>query len=56
MKKILITGANGQLGKCIKDASLNYPDFDFDFKTRDELDIADESSVRDYFSNNDQLI
>ncbi len=52
MKKILITGANGQLGKCIKDASLNYPDFDFDFKTRDELDIADESSVRDYFSNN----
>ncbi len=52
MKKILVTGANGQLGKCIKAASLNYPDLEFDFKTRDELNIADESSVRDYFSKN----
>ncbi len=52
MKKILVTGANGQLGKCIKDASLNFPDFEFDFKTREELNIEDESSVRDYFSKN----
>ena len=29
--KILITGAKGQLGKCIKDAAANYPEFDFLF-------------------------
>ncbi len=52
MKKILVTGANGQLGKCIKDASLNFPDLEFDFKTREDLNITDESSVSDYFSEN----
>lgn len=52
MKKILVTGANGQLGKCLKDASLNFPDFKFEFKTREELNIENESSVKDYFSKN----
>jgi len=52
MKKILVTGANGQLGKCIKDASLNFPDFEFDFKTKEELNIEEESLVKDYFSKN----
>jgi dTDP-4-dehydrorhamnose reductase len=36
MKKILVTGANGQLGSEIKELEGNYPDFDFMF-----TDIAD---------------
>ena len=36
MKKILVTGANGQLGSEIKELVGNYPDFDFIF-----TDIAD---------------
>lgn len=36
MKKILVTGANGQLGSEIKELAANYPDFDFIF-----TDIAD---------------
>lgn len=36
MKKILVTGANGQLGSEIKELAANYPDFDFVF-----TDIAD---------------
>jgi dTDP-4-dehydrorhamnose reductase len=36
MKKILVTGANGQLGSEIKELAANYPNFDFIF-----TDIAD---------------
>lgn len=36
MKKILVTGANGQLGSEIKELALGYPNFDFVF-----TDIAD---------------
>ena len=34
--KVLVTGANGQLGKCIKEALSNYPDFEFFFASREE--------------------
>jgi dTDP-4-dehydrorhamnose reductase len=50
--KILITGANGQLGKCIKDAAVNYPEFDFLFATRELLNIESEESISDIFKNN----
>ena len=50
--KVLVTGANGQLGKCIKDASANYPEFDFLFASRSELNIDSEDSVSNIFSNN----
>ena len=36
MKKILVTGANGQLGSEIRELAANYPDFNFIF-----TDIAD---------------
>jgi dTDP-4-dehydrorhamnose reductase len=49
--KILITGANGQLGKCIKDTSINYPEHDFFFVGREELDITSEDSISNLFSN-----
>src|SRR5690606_9277627 len=52
MKKILVTGANGQLGGCIKDASAEFPELDFFFVSKEELDIENEDLLRDFFSKN----
>lgn len=49
MKKVLVTGSNGQLGMCIKDAAVNYPELAFSFVSREELDIASETSVSAIF-------
>ena len=50
--KILVTGAKGQLGKCIKDAAANYPEFDFLFASRELLNIESEESISNIFKNN----
>ncbi|MEX0291177.1 MAG: dTDP-4-dehydrorhamnose reductase [Flavobacteriaceae bacterium] len=50
VKKVLVTGAEGQLGKCLKDVSSKYPQIHFDFKNRSELDITNASQVADVFS------
>jgi dTDP-4-dehydrorhamnose reductase len=50
MKKILITGANGQLGRCIKDASSRFPDLQFVFVSKEELNIEDIDSLNHFFS------
>ena len=42
---ILVTGAKGQLGKCIKDAAANYPEYDFLFATRELLNIESEKYI-----------
>lgn len=52
MKKILVTGANGQLGRCIKDAAADYPDFEFVFVSKEELDIENTDSLTDFFKKN----
>jgi len=52
MKKILITGANGQLGKCIKDASENYPELSFLFASREDLNIVNEGATLKLFTEN----
>ncbi|HLV93043.1 MAG TPA: dTDP-4-dehydrorhamnose reductase [Aequorivita sp.] len=49
MKKILITGANGQLGSCIKDAAAKFPDLEFVFVSKGELDIEDTEALNHYF-------
>ena len=49
MKKILVTGANGQLGKCINDAMADYPELKFVFVSKEELDIENIDSLRDIF-------
>lgn len=51
-KQILVTGANGQLGQSVKEISGNYPDFDFTFVSRNELDITNQSAIVDYFDVN----
>lgn len=47
--KILITGANGQLGKCIKDASTNFAEYDFLFADKKMLDISNAEQIETYF-------
>jgi dTDP-4-dehydrorhamnose reductase len=50
--RILVTGANGQLGSEIRAISNNYPEFDFFFTTRLELDICDQQAVEEYVALN----
>ena len=45
---ILITGANGQLGQCFRQASERYPEQSFVFAGRDVLDLQHRKSVRAY--------
>ncbi len=52
MKKVLVTGANGQLGRCIKDAAKYFPDLEMVFVTRQGLDITDSDSVALNFNKN----
>ncbi len=52
MKKILVTGANGQLGRCIKDAAPQFPGLDILFVAKEDLDIGDEASLKIFFQKN----
>jgi dTDP-4-dehydrorhamnose reductase len=47
--KILITGANGQLGSEIKELAKNYSHYDFLYTDVDDLDITDAAEVNKYF-------
>ena len=47
--KILITGANGQLGSELKELTKKFPGWHFLFTDIDELNITDENEVKNYF-------
>jgi dTDP-4-dehydrorhamnose reductase len=47
--KIVVTGANGQLGKELKVASQNYPAFDFIFVSREELPVNNTELIHQFF-------
>ncbi len=47
--KILVTGANGQLGKELKVLATSFPHFDFIFLSKTDLPIHHFEMVRDYF-------
>ena len=49
MKKILITGANGQLGKEFRDLADKFPDCEFLFLSREDLPIHHFELVRNVF-------
>lgn len=51
-KTIVVTGANGQLGNCIRKISDQYEaDYQWQFLSSEEVDITDESAVEDYFDS-----
>lgn len=45
--KILVTGSKSQLGKELSQKGINFPDWDWKFMSKKELDITDESNVKD---------
>lgn len=49
MKKILVTGANGQLGSEVRELATGYPAYEFIFTDYQELSIVDESAVNTFF-------
>lgn len=51
MKKVLVTGASGQLGQCIKRLSSRYGEFEFTYTTSDELDLSLFGVVSAFFRN-----
>ena len=52
MKKILVVGANGQLGNCIQKIAPDFEsDFDFNFTDSDTLNITDADAVADFIAD-----
>ncbi len=51
MKRILVTGANGQLGQSILEQSKNYKEIECFFVTRNQLDITNEELINHYFED-----
>ncbi len=47
--KILVTGANGQLGKELQDLALAYPHFEFVFLSKEDMPIHHFELVRNFF-------
>ena len=52
MKKILVTGANGQLGQCLQKISSQFEEFEFIFTDSETLDITNKEEVNDFFWQN----
>jgi len=51
--KVLVTGANGQLGSTIKELySTNHANIQFTFTTKAELDILNKKEIEKFFSKN----
>ena len=49
VKRILVTGANGQLGKSLRDLSKSFLEMDFLFLNRSDLDITSAIEIRKWF-------
>lgn len=52
MKRVLVTGANGQLGRCIKDISSLYSNLEFTFKDSKQFDITKANLAGNIFELN----
>jgi dTDP-4-dehydrorhamnose reductase len=52
IKTILVTGSSGQLGQSLKIIAKDYPDYDFIFSQREQLDLCDEKRIHDFFKQN----
>jgi dTDP-4-dehydrorhamnose reductase len=48
-QKILVTGANGQLGKSFRDIEPNFPQYEFIFASKEDMPIHHFDMVRHYF-------
>lgn len=48
--KVLVTGSNGQLGRCLQELAPKFPEFHFTFCSSSDLDITNESQIENVFS------
>ena len=51
IKTLLVIGSTGQLGQSIKSIATDYPNYDFIFSNRLQLDLGNEKSITDFFQN-----
>ena len=49
MKKVLVTGANGQLGQCLQKIAPQFKNLQFTFKNSKDLDITNPLSIKKTF-------
>lgn len=49
-ERILVTGKNGQLGQSLQKIAAEFPQFDFVFVGREELDLNSSASIERFFS------
>lgn len=52
MKNVLVTGAEGQLGSSLKTIAGNFPQYNFIYTDKDNLDICNEQELKAFFENN----
>ena len=52
MKRVLVTGANGQLGLAIKAATAAYPGLSFVFTGKSDLDVTSPGQIEAFFNTN----
>jgi dTDP-4-dehydrorhamnose reductase len=50
LKRVLVTGENGQVGQSLKAMAQNYPQFAFYFAGREQLDLASDDAIKLFFS------
>ncbi|MFO7745704.1 MAG: dTDP-4-dehydrorhamnose reductase [Psychroflexus sp.] len=48
--RVLVTGANGQLGKCLQKHSVNFPEIEFLFESSQTLNITSEEDLTRFFN------
>ena len=46
---ILVTGSDGQLGSELRDLAISYPDYNFIFTDKEQLDVTDQEQVQKFF-------
>ena len=49
LKKILVTGSSGQLGQSLNAIAYHYPNYQFTFARRADLDLSDAQNITDFF-------
>lgn len=52
IKKVIVTGSDGQLGQCLQHLAKNYPQIHFVFTNKKQLDITDADAVQLFFKEN----
>lgn len=58
--RIVVTGSNGMVGRCIRDISIRYPEHEFVFLHRrggqHSVELTDKQQVLEYFQENHSTI